>query len=60
MCKTAELKNTKTIVKAILEEDYRARNSDSYLYFKVLEFIKYTINNFFNSNSCCETKSFNS
>lgn len=39
MCKTAELKNTKTIVKAILEEDYRARNSDSHLYLKVIEHI---------------------
>ena len=39
MCKTTELKNTKTIVKTILEEDPRARNSDSHLYLKVIEHI---------------------
>ena len=39
MCKTAELKNTKALVKTILEEDQRARNSDSYLYLKVIEHI---------------------
>ena len=37
MGKRAELKSTKLIVKTILEQDQRARNSDSYLYFKVLE-----------------------
>ena len=37
MNKTAELKNTKALVKVILEEDQRARNSDSYLYFQVLK-----------------------
>jgi hypothetical protein len=34
--KRTELKNTTALVKAILEEDQRARNSDSFLYFKVL------------------------
>ena len=38
MCK-AELKNTTAIVKAILEKDQRARNSDSHLYLKVIEYI---------------------
>lgn len=37
MNKTVELKNTKALVKAILEEDKRARNSDSFLYMKVLK-----------------------
>ena len=32
-----ELKTTTKLVKAILEQDKRARNSDSYLYLKVLE-----------------------
>lgn len=36
MNKTAELKNTKALVKTILEQDQRARNSDSFLYFRVL------------------------
>ena len=36
MKKTTELKNTKALVKAILEEDERARNSDSFLYLQVL------------------------
>ena len=39
MCKTAELKNTTALVKAILEEDQKARNSDSHLYLKVIEHI---------------------
>jgi hypothetical protein len=39
MSKTAELKNTKALVKHILEEDQKARNSDSYLYLKVIEHI---------------------
>ena len=34
-----ELKNTTKLVKAILEEDKQARNSDSHLYLKVLEVI---------------------
>lgn len=34
-----DLKTTTSIVKAILEEDERTRNSDSYLYLKVLEYI---------------------
>lgn len=34
-----ELKKTSHIVKAILEEDVQARNSDSYLYLKVLDHI---------------------
>lgn len=33
----ADLKSTTAIVKAILEVDERARNSDSHLYMKVLE-----------------------
>ena len=37
MSKTTELKNTKALVKTILEEDQRARNSDSFLYFQVLK-----------------------
>ena len=36
MNKTTELKNTKALVKTILEQDQRARNSDSFLYFRVL------------------------
>lgn len=31
------LKNNRALVKRILEEDKRCRNSDSFLYFKVLE-----------------------
>lgn len=34
-----DLKTTTSIVKAILEENERTRNSDSYLYLKVLEYI---------------------
>lgn len=34
--KKNEFKNTTALVKAILEEDKQARNSDSFLYFKVL------------------------
>lgn len=37
MCKTVELKNTTALVKVILEESRQARNSDSFLYFKVLK-----------------------
>jgi hypothetical protein len=33
------LRTTKALVKTILEEDQRARNSDSYLYLKVIEYI---------------------
>lgn len=36
MKKRTELKNTTALVKAILEEDQRARNSDSFLYLQVL------------------------
>lgn len=36
MRKRTELKNTTALVKAILEEDQRARNSDSFLYLQVL------------------------
>lgn len=32
-----DLKNIKTLVKTILENDERARNSDSFLYFRVIE-----------------------
>lgn len=39
MSKRAELKNTKALVKAILETDQEARNSDNYLYSKVIEYI---------------------
>ena len=39
MSKKSELKNTKALVKHILEEDQKARNSDSYLYLKVIEHI---------------------
>lgn len=35
--KKTELKNTTTLVKAILEENKQARNSDSFLYFQVLK-----------------------
>ena len=31
-----ELKTTKSLVKTILKDDERARNSDSFLYFQVL------------------------
>lgn len=34
-----ELKNTTKLVKTILEEDKQARNSDSFLYLKVIETI---------------------
>lgn len=34
-----ELKQTTKIVKAILEEDKKARNSDSFLYLKVIEYL---------------------
>jgi hypothetical protein len=34
-----DLKSTKALVKAILEQDEKARNSDSYLYFKVINTI---------------------
>ena len=34
-----ELKKTSKLVKAILEQDGRARNSDSFLYLKVIEHI---------------------
>lgn len=37
MSKTVELKNIKALVKTILEQDQRARNSDSFLYMKVIE-----------------------
>lgn len=35
----SKLKNTKALVKAILEQDQKARNSDSYLYFRVINII---------------------
>ena len=34
-----ELKNTTALVKSILEQDKRCRNSDSYLYLKVINHI---------------------
>lgn len=34
-----ELSNIKALVKTILEDDERARNSDSFLYFRVIETI---------------------
>jgi hypothetical protein len=34
-----ELRNTTALVKEILTEDERARNSDSFLYFRVIETI---------------------
>ena len=34
------LNTTKWLVKAILEADERTRNSDSFLYFKVIEYIE--------------------
>jgi len=34
-----DLKKTKHLVQRILEEDERARNSDSYLYFRVIKII---------------------
>ncbi len=37
MGKSTELKNTTTLVKAILETDIKARSSDDYLYIKVCE-----------------------
>lgn len=36
MNKTVELRNTTALVKSILEQDQRARNSDSFLYFCLL------------------------
>lgn len=36
MSKKAELRNTTALVKAILEQDQKARNSDSFLYFRLL------------------------
>lgn len=38
MSKTAELKYIKSIVKYFLATDQKARNSDSYLYLKVVEY----------------------
>lgn len=35
----SRLQNTKALVKSILEEDRQARNSDSYLYLKILKII---------------------
>ena len=40
--KRSELKTVKDLVKLILETDPRARNSDSFLYFKVIEMIDST------------------
>ena len=37
--KAQEIKNTTALVKYILEEDKKARNSDSFLYFRVLKHI---------------------
>lgn len=37
MNKATELKTTTALVKTILQEDKQARNSDSFLYFKVLK-----------------------
>lgn len=37
MNKKTELKTTTALVKAILEDDEKARNSDSYLYLQVIE-----------------------
>lgn len=34
-----DLKNTTALVRAILEQDERCRNSDSFLYFKVLSVV---------------------
>lgn len=34
-----KLQNTKALVKSILEQDQKARNSDSYLYLRILKFI---------------------
>ena len=34
-----DLKNIKALVKTILENDERARNSDSFLYFRVIDAI---------------------
>lgn len=39
MSKRSELITTKALVKAILEHNIRARNSDSYLYLKVLNVV---------------------
>lgn len=39
MSKRSELITTKALVKAILEDNIRARNSDSYLYLKVLNIV---------------------
>ena len=39
MSNKTELKFIKAIVKSILEDDQRARNSDSYLYLKVIEYM---------------------
>lgn len=40
MSALSELKNTTKLVKAILEADARARNSDDYLYWKVVKQIQ--------------------
>lgn len=44
MNKTTELKTTAALVKTILIEDKQARNSDSFLYFKVLKKIGFEKN----------------
>lgn len=43
-CENMNLKNTKALVTEILEKDVQARNSDSFLYFKVLHAIGEKIN----------------
>lgn len=44
MNKATELRTTTALVKAILQEDKQARNSDSFLYFKVLKRVGYERN----------------
>ena len=41
MSKKTELITIKALVKKILEQDQRARNSDSFLYFKVLNVVSF-------------------
>lgn len=49
MGKRRELMTTKSLVRVILEKHEKARSSDNYLYYKVLEFVGYEKNfNFLN------------
>ena len=67
MSKRAELRYIKSIVKSILETDKRARNSDSFLYMKVIEYLdevhgsnlsKMTVSCFLNNMGILKAPSF--